>query len=1136
MPICSNCGEENLERARFCLSCGTPLRAVGAPTEERKVVTVLFCDLVGFTARSDKADPEDVKAALRPFHTRIKREIEAYGGTLDKFIGDAALGVFGSPVAHEDDPERAVRAALAIAGAIGELNEADPSLNLAVRVGVNTGEAVVAYGFGPQIGEAVTGDVVNTASRLQGVAPVGGIVVGEATYRATGDAVVYEPLPPVTVKGKVDPLRIWRAVEARARLGVDVTRTHATAFVGRELERRRLLGTYQRAVSDDSVQLVIVAGEAGIGKSRLVSEIGRHLDESPDLVTWRQGRCLPYGEGITFWALGEIVKAHAGILESDTAEAVAAKLDAVVAEGEPDRQWLRQRLAPLVGAETSAVADREESFTAWRRFLESIASRGPAVFVFEDLHWADQAMLAFLEHLADWSEGVPMLLVCTARPELYERQRTWAAAARNVTRINLSPLDAGQTATLVSSMLQDAELTGEVHDLILERSGGNPLYAEELVRMLKERELLVTTGQTVALTETAGVFLPASIQAIMAARLDAVTPERKGMLQDGAVIGKVFWSGAVAAMAGRDERSVTAALHELSRRHLVRPARTSSMKGQAEYAFWHSLLRDVAYAQIPRASRATRHRAAAAWIERVAAERVEDHAEVLAHHYTQALELALAAGSARQAEEIQAPALRFLLLAGDRALGLDVATAEAHYTRALALVPPGHQQRSTVLAKWADAARQLGRFPQAAQALEEAIDGFRARGDRLAAGRAMGTLSSVLLGMGNQRQAEVAADAVRLLESEPAGPDLLAAYARMAGAMLVQGDMRATIAWGDRAMALAADRGLQMPARALGFRGYGRCSLGDVRGLEDMRTALTLAIDRGEGRDAAVLYNNLAAALLPVEGPASALATNREGIEFAERRGIKEFTFAMAAANLEPLVDLGEWDEVLEAAAAMTGQAEATGDVADLLQVRWAQARVLTGRGEAQAAAPLADWLVAAARESGGTEDVTAGFAAAAGTYLALGEPQRALRLLAEVERWPHARESPTYPAYLPEMVRGAVAAGDLALAERLAAGLAPVFAHHRHALCAADAILAEAREELEGAAGRYAEAAERWGGFGVLPERGHALLGRGRCLLALGSPAAREPLRQARAVFVRLGAHPLVAQTHDLLEPHEGG
>src|ERR671930_2734132 len=684
MPICPQCGEENPERARFCLSCGSPLaEPAAAEAEERKLVSVLFVDLVGHTAASDRADPEDVRARLRPYHARLKREIERYGGTVEKFIGDAVMAVFGAPVAHEDDAERAVRAGLRILEAIAALNEADPTLSLQVRVGINTGEAVVALGARPEEGEGiVTGDVVNTASRLQGAAPVNGIAVSEQTYRATERMFDYEELEPVQVKGKAEPLALYRPRAARGRFGSDVTRTHTTPLVGRELEKPLLIGTFERSAQQRSCQLVTIVGEPGVGKSRLCAELFAYIDDRPALTRWRQGRCLPYGEGIAFWALGEIVKAECGILESDSPREAEAKLERAVPEEAQDRAWLLARLAPLVGA-PSEPASQEESFTAWRRFLEGLAADGPAVLVFEDLHWADPALLSFLEHLADWAEGVPLLVLCTARPELQEQHPTWAAGLRNATTINLAPLSDQETAQLVSALLERAVLPAETQQALLERAGGNPLYAEEFVRLLADRGEL---GEEVE--------VPGSVQALIAARLDTLTSERKSLLQDAAVLGKVFWAGALVQMGDRERGEVEQALHELARKELVRPVRTSSMEGEAEYAFWHVLVRDVCYAQIPRAARAVRHRAAAAWIERRAGERAEDLADVLAHHYLQALELSRAAGQGAGAEELEAGAIRYLALAGERALALDVASAEASLAKALALAAPGHPERA----------------------------------------------------------------------------------------------------------------------------------------------------------------------------------------------------------------------------------------------------------------------------------------------------------------------------------------------------------------------------------------------------------------------------------------------------------
>ncbi len=454
------------------------------------------------------------------------------------------MAVFGAPVTHEDDAERAVRAGLRILEAIDDLNSADSGLELRVRIGINSGEAVVSLSARPERGEGmVTGDVVNTASRLQSAARVGEIAVGGQTFRATEAVFDYEALEPVSVKGKAEPVGIWRPRAVRARLGTDITRAYTTPFVGRELEQRLLEGSFERAVRDASVQLVTVVGEPGVGKSRLVAELLAFVDGRPELVSWRQGRCLPYGDGITFWALGEIVKAEAGILESDSPEQAAQKLDAAIPAGEPDREWLRARVGPLVGIDTEGVSTREESFTPWRRFLELLADDRPAVLVFEDLQWADEALIAFLEHLADWSEGSPLLVVCTTRPELYERQPGWAGGKRNATTINLAPLADEETARLVSPLLDTTVLPAELQTLVLERAGGNPLYAEEFVRMLQDRKLLVLVGRTLRLREEADFTFPDGIQALVAPRLDTLDPERKALLQDAAVVGKVFWEG-----------------------------------------------------------------------------------------------------------------------------------------------------------------------------------------------------------------------------------------------------------------------------------------------------------------------------------------------------------------------------------------------------------------------------------------------------------------------------------------------------------------------------------------------------------------------------------------------------------------
>jgi class 3 adenylate cyclase/tetratricopeptide (TPR) repeat protein len=1097
--------------------------------EERKVVTCLFCDLVGFTASSEAADPEDVDRMLTAYAEMARGLIESHGGTVEKFIGDAVVGVFGAPVAHEDDPERAVRAGLRIVDGASELQTVGGA-PLRLRVGINTGEALVRLGASAGLGERLlAGDAINTASRIQSVAPELGVAVGLPTHEATAVVFDYDELEPATLKGKAEPVRVFHAKSARARFGTDLTRTHDSPFVGREIDLALLKGVFEKAVASQAVQLVTVVGEPGLGKSRLVAELGAYIDTRPDLVTWRQGRCLPYGEGITFWALGEILKAHTGILESDSPQVASAKLDKVLPQGS-EREWFRQRLLPLLGVEASSPAEREELFTAWRRFLEGVAEERSTVLVFEDLHWADEALLAFLEHLADFAEGVPLLLVSTARPELYERHPQYGTGLRNATPINLAPLSQEETARLISALLDATVLPVELQQPILDRADGNPLYAEEFVRLLKDRDLLVRKGSSWELREGADVPFPDSVQALIAARLDTLEPDTKSLLADAAVIGKVFWAGAIAQMGDRDLAEVTTILRELSRKELVRPARQSSMAGEAEYAFWHILARDVAYNQLPRGSRASRHAAAATWIESRAPDRVEDLADVLAYHYATGLELARAAGQTEQAAELETPALRFLGLAGDRALGLDTEAALESFERALALTPTDHPERAAGLARFGEAAQYAGRFGDAKDALEEAISAFRGTGDLAAAARAMGTLAATLFRLGDPRGWALPAEAVALLKPLPPGPDLVGALTELARAEALLGSAEAGLRHADQALTLAEQLGLPRPARALGYRAAARANLGDPGGLDDYREAITLATEAGQGREVALLHNNFAEDLRPFEGPAAALEVLQEGIEFAQARGLTEVADALIGTTLEQLVQSGQHDQALTVASEVATRLEAAGSVADLTNVRSSQTRILDLRGRAEQTAERLDWLETASREGGSNDIAVQVLSTSASARAALGQYDRAAALLVEIETAP--RETPYYAAYLPMMVRTALSLGNPELAERFVAGVTPQTPAAEHALATVNAALAEARGDLGAAAQGYADAAERWQQFGVIPEQAFALLGQGRCFTHLGrNPEATGVLQQARVIFQTLQAAPALAETDLLLQ-----
>jgi tetratricopeptide (TPR) repeat protein len=624
--------------------------------------------------------------------------------------------------------------------------------------------------------------------------------------------------------------------------------------------------------------------------------------------------------------------------------------------------------------------------------------------------------------------------------------------------------------------------------------------------------------------------LPDSVQALIAARLDTLSPERKALLHDAAVLGKVFWVGALAAMSGRDAGELELALHDLSRKELIRPSRTSAMEGESEYSFWHLLVRDVAYSQIPRVERARRHRAVAAWIEHKAGERIEDLAEVLAHHYLQALELAEASGDTKQAHDLVLPARRFLALAGERALGLDTAQAETRLARALELCPLDDPERPALLVRWADATFQAGRPREAAAALEEAIGAFRARGDTEATALALTLLARVTISLGEGRDLALAAEAVSLLEPVPV-PALVAAYEQLAGGQFLAGAYGEAIAAAGRAVVLAERLGLPPPAHALGVRGVARAFSGDPDGLAEMERAIALMVDAGAGRAAGSVQNNLAIARYPLQGPAASLAAFERGIAFCEQRGLLENVWWMEADCPGLLVELGRADEALERAGRLAAAAEARGSTHLLIWLRALMLATHVARGEVEAAPDLADWLVKTVHAAGQAAVTVEALASAASARLASGQKEQARELLAELEQTPGAREIPYYARQLPLMLRTAVAAGDSELAQRLVDGLEPVFPLREHALCAARAQLAEHSGNHGGAAALYADAAARWQEFGNIPERAYALLGQGRCLIALGDLAAEKPLRQAAELFRSMNYRPAVAQTEALLE-----
>jgi len=1111
---CTACGRDLEGAFAFCPFCGAPQRPTqGGEVGERRVVTVVFCDLVGFTSTSERADPEDVDRMLRAYFALARRLIESYGGVVEKFIGDAVVGVFGVPVSHEDDPERAVRAALRIAEDAESVTTPSGEA-LRLRLGVNTGEVLVRRGVAPGAGEGfLAGDAVNTASRLQSLAPPMGVVVGASTYEATAAVFAYTELPPAEVKGKSGLVHVFQALHPLSRFGTDLTRVHDGPFVGREVDQAILQGMFEKAVAASSAQLVLVVGEPGIGKSRSVAELFRYVDARPGLVSWRQGRCLPYGDGITFWALGEIVKAHAGILESDQPAVAAAKLEAVLPTG-ADRAWLRQRLLPLVGVEGAPAVGREELFTAWRRFLESLAEENPAVLVVEDLHWADPAMLAFVADLADRAVGVPLLVVGTARPELFDRHPAFATGLTNVNRINLEPLSASESARLVTALADGAHLPADVERALLERAGGNPLFVEEYVRLLRDRDLL---HETAAAGDVPA--LPDSVQALIAARLDTLEPGERALLGDAAVVGKVFWVGALAAMGGRDLPEISHQLHELSRRQLVRLSRRPSIEQETEYAFWHVLTRDVAYAQLPRDARARRHVAVARWMEAATGERVEDVADILAHHYATAVELLTAAGRSEEAEGLRDPAVRFLTLAGHRALGLDISAALVAFERGLALIPEPSDLKAPLLLGFAEAASAAARFPEARRAAAEAAALFAARGDRPSQARALRLEAWPAFRMGdNVTRHELNEQALALLESLPPSQEYVEALAALAGDEALRGHNERALELTTTALRVADENGLD-PTGAYARRGLALCNLGDRAGMADLRTAMELAGEHGGGPEGMTAHTNLSSLAGFFDGPQAQLDRAQEALAFARARGNTLVESWMSFDLLDATASLGRLDEVLDAIAVQIEQVPA-GDDIRLLMARGSRLRAVLVKGEAERASDSLDWLEATAVRLADPQWRASVLTSVACAHAALGHRAQAASLLDGLAGDAQVKADSSLAIVLPDLVRAALLLGDLGLARRLVADVPPRWPYTDHALCHCRAMILEESGDLEEAAAAYEESVRRWRDFGVVTETAFALLGLGRTLLALGRPDdAGPPLRQARELFADMNA-----------------
>jgi class 3 adenylate cyclase/tetratricopeptide (TPR) repeat protein len=978
MKTCPTCGRENPDDARFCSNCGTPLAGAPPPREERKVVTVVFCDLVGSTARAERMDPEDVRAFLSGFHDRVRTELERHGGTVEKFIGDAVVALFGAPAVHEDDPGRAVRAALAVR----DWTQEDGTLQ--VRIGITTGEALVSLDARLDRGEGMaSGDVVNTAARLQSAAPVSGILVDEATHRATERAIDYANSPPVQSKGKEEPVVVWKALEARSRFGVDVRQITRSPLVGRRRELETLQATLERVVEEHEPQLVTIVGVPGIGKSRLVYELFRHVEAQPELVTWRQGRSLPYGDGVSFWALGEMVKAQAGVLETDGPQQTVEKLRRMVTElaAEDDVRWLERHLRPLVGLEAgTALADdrRDEAFAAWRRFFEALADVRALVLVFEDLHFADDGLLDFVDHLVDWASGVPILVIGTARPELLARRPSWGGGKPNALTLSLSALSDQETAQLVHGLLDRPVLEAGLQEKLLERAGGNPLYAEEFARLVGDRDAVEELP------------LPETVQGLIAARIDALPPGEKTLLQDAAVLGKVFWLGAVAELGEVERSEAEQRLHVLERKEFVRRERRASVTGDVEYAFGHLLVGDVAYGQVPRGMRADKHRLAARWIEALG--RPEDHAELLAHHYVAALELAEAAG--RPTADLTEPARFALKEAGDRAFALNAFTAaERSYDRALALWPEDDADRPQLMFRFAHALALL-EDERREHALEEARDALAAAGNEELAGEADALLAEVWWHRGDHdRSLQYLERAQRLVAGVAPSPAKAHVLSQVSRFRALAEENDEAIRVGEEALAMAESLGLdELRAHALDNLGVAKVSSGDRTGVADLERSVEIAL-AARSPEAGRAYNNLAAMIWVLGDLRRASELFDEAVRVSEEFGSATLGRYSRVVRIQILFSRGEWDDGFRQADEFIAACEAGESHYLESAIRGDRARARLARGDVDGALDDMEKAIEHARRAKDPQALLGTLARGVFLYAQVGLVEEARRL-----------------------------------------------------------------------------------------------------------------------------------------------
>jgi class 3 adenylate cyclase/tetratricopeptide (TPR) repeat protein len=928
---CPACGSANPPTARFCGECGSALAAGEAgsnsaavsspaasgapapatadprgPIAERRVVTVLFADLVGFTTLAEGRDPEEVRELLSRYFDLAREIIGRYGGTVEKFIGDAVMAVWGAPTAHEDDAERGVRAALELVGAVGTLGP-----GVEARAGVLTGEAAVTLGATNQ--GMVAGDLVNTASRLQSVAAPGTVLVGEPTQRAAASAITFEPGGDQVLKGKESPIPAWRAVRVVAERGGRGRSAGIDApFVGRDAELRLLKDLFHATARERRARLVSITGQGGIGKSRLAWEFLKYVDGVVERVFWHEGRSPAYGDGVTFWALGEMVRSRCGLLETDDAETTRTKLAETVVRFVPDeteRRWIEAALLTLLGVGDGGNAPREELFRAWRTFFERVASEGMVALLFEDLQWADMGLLDFIDHLLEWSRGVPILIITLARPELLERRPDWGAGRRNFLALGLEPLDEPAMRELLDGLvpgLPAASVTS-----IVRRADGIPLYAVETIRMLVADGRLREVGEHYEpVGELGELAVPETLQALIAARLDTLDPADRSLLQDAAVLGQSFTIDGVAAVSGLDREVLEPRLRALARNELLQQEVDPRSPERGMHRFVQALIREVAYATLAKRDRRSRHLSAARFFESLGDEEL---AGALAAHYLAAWQ---AAPDGPEGEAVAAQARISLLAASERASSLGSPEQAIAFLEQALTVTFDPADRAAILERAGQSAAAAARGDAAERFLGEAIELRRDLGDPQAVRRATVLLSRGLL------SARRASDALKVIESALAtefddrDPDAIELMGQLARARFMSEDPAGALEAAEAALKAAEHQALhETIAENLIIKGVILANMGrHVEGSGLVETARSLAADQRLPVVELRAINSLAS-VLGVREPKATLDLEQEGLELARRIGRRDLEMILLGNAAEDALRVGAWDWVMGQAA-----------------------------------------------------------------------------------------------------------------------------------------------------------------------------------------------------------------------------